>query len=327
MARPPEKKRALLIFSKYPEPGRVKTRLTYLKGGPMMPEVAAEFFTYCLFDVVEISMAALQELQRINDDVCAKDPNHYHVKYDFYVSTTPEEKVLKMRELFTREQWPMDINFLVDNGSTFDEHFNDAFQQLFALGYESIVSIGGDIPTIPKSHITRAFEWLAYFQSIGKPGFVQAPCQECGTSLVGFSYNTPIDHTGVYYNLDGTPALDAYVQKLRQNNIPSAYFSPVADIDEESDLAHAISCMFAIEEAARYQPDLYPPRRVLDWVRRSHIKVTTPPNADHDPRQYVDGKELEETYEEHLAEKEKASVENFTDNADGNLKLVGVVEE
>ena len=147
---------------------------------------------------------------------------------------------------------------------------------------------GGDIPTMPKSHIQQAFAWLDYFQGLGTPGFVQAPCQECGTSLVGFSRNTPIDHQGVYYNLNGRAALDAYVEKLQEKDIPSAYFSPVADIDEKTDLAHAISCMRAIEAASKHQTDLFVPRRVLDWVDYMGIQVSTPPNDEHDPRQYID---------------------------------------
>ena len=182
----------------------------------------------------------------------------------------------------------MEIHYLTDKGATFDDHFDDAFKQIFALGYESIVSVGGDIPTMPKSHITQAFEWLDYFQSLGTPGFVQAPCQECGTSLVGFSYNTPINHQGVYYNMDGVAALDAYVAKLQEKDIPSAYFSPIADIDERTDLAHAISCMRAIKEAAKHQVDLFVPERVLAWVDYMGIQVSTPPNDEHDPRQYID---------------------------------------
>ncbi|MFR9169692.1 MAG: hypothetical protein ACLVKI_13660, partial [Gordonibacter urolithinfaciens] len=126
------------------------------------------------------------------------------------------------------------------------------------------------------------------FQSIGKPGFVQAPCQECGTSLVGFSHNTPMDHQGVYYNLDGRPALDGYMEKLEERDVPSAFLSPVADIDEKTDLAHAISCMRAIKQAAAFQTDLFVPQRVLDWVDYMGIQVITPPNDEHDPRQYID---------------------------------------
>lgn len=304
--RPPTKKRALLIFSKYPEAGKVKTRLTYLKGGPFMPEAAADFFKCSLFDVVEGSMVALQELQAINDSVCLEDPTHYHVQYDFFMSTTPAAQLDKMKDLMSTEQFPMPINFITDSGTTFDEHFNDAFQQLFDMGYESVVSVGGDIPTMPKTHITEAFRWLAWFDSNNTPGFVQAPCQECGTSLVGYSKNTPIDHLGVYYNLDGTPALDAYVEKLKEKDIPCAYLSPVADIDEQTDLYHAISCMRAMAQAAPYQRDIHVPWRTLKWVNEARIKVITPPNDEHDPRQYMDGVELEDAYVAHKAKKEES---------------------
>ena len=182
----------------------------------------------------------------------------------------------------------MEIHYITDKGATFDDHFDDAFKQIFDMGYEHIVSVGGDIPTMPKSHVTQAFQWLDYFQAQGTPGFVCAPCQECGTSLVGSSYNTDINHQGVYYNLNGKPALDAYMEKTAEKNIPIAYFAPIADIDEKVDLAHAISCMRAIEQAAQYQNELFVPKRVLEWVDFMGIRVCTPPNEEHDPRQYID---------------------------------------
>ena len=290
-----EKKDALLIFSKPPVPGRVKTRLTREYGGIFSPEQAAEFFRRSLYDVSEMCMHALIELQRENDALVASDPDATKITYDFFVSTTPADAVELMKETYDAiGPWPMEIHYLIDEGSTFDDHFDDAFKKIFDLGYENIVSVGGDIPTMPKTHITQAYQWLDYFQSQGTPGFVQAPCQECGTSLVGFSRNTPIDHQGVYYNLNGRPALDAYVEKLMEKDIPSAYFTPAADIDEATDLAHAISCMKAIEQAAKHQPELFVPRRVLDWVDFMGITVSTPPNEEHDPRQYIDGAEPEE---------------------------------
>ena len=287
-----EKKHALLIFSKAPLPGKVKTRLTTKFGGLLSDEQAADFFKLCLFDVCEASMHALIQLQWDNDELVKQDPTADKITYDFFISTTPADNVQLMKDIFEGlGEWPMPIHYLTDKGSTFDEHFNDAFKQLFDMGYESIVSVGGDIPTMPKSHITQAFSWLDYFQSIGKPGFVSAPCQECGTSLVGYSYNTPIDHTGIYYNMDGRPALDGYMEKLREKDIPSAYFSPIADIDEMTDLAHAMSCMYAMEQAAQFQDDLFTPRRVLNWCEAMGLRVRTPPNEEHDPRQYIDDAE------------------------------------
>ena len=284
-----ERKQALLIFTKPPLPGVVKTRMTTEYGGFLTMDQAARFYLCCFYDVCEMGMHALIELQRENDALVEADPSADKITYDFIVSTTPAESVPQVQELFDRVgTWPMEIHYLSDVGSSFDEHFNDAFSQLFAQGYEHIVSIGGDVPTMPKAHIQNGFKWLDYFHSIGKPGFVMAPCQECGTSLVGYSFDTPIDHEGIYYNMDGRPALDGYVEKLRAADIPSAYFEPVADIDEVTDLGHAISCMNAIQEAAKYQ-NLFVPARTLNWVRLMGITVSTPPNDNHDPRDYLDG--------------------------------------
>lgn len=286
-----EKKHALLVFTKPPTAGVVKTRMTTEYGGFLTMEQAAQFYRCCFYDVCEMSMQALAELQAQNDELVAADPTADKITYDFFCSTTPEKSLPEVKRLFdVVGPWPMEINLLVDHGKSFDEHFNDAYEKIFALGYESVVAIGGDVPTMPKSHIIQAFQWLDYFQSIGKPGFVYAPCQECGTSLVGFSNNTTMDHTGVYYNMDGRPALDGYLQKLQEADVPSAYFDPVADVDEVTDLGHAISCMRAIKEAARYQP-LFVPHRTLAWVDIMGITVSTPPNENHDPRDMLDGED------------------------------------
>ena len=286
-----EKKHALLVFTKPPLPGVVKTRMTTEYGGFLNMEQAAQFYKCCFYDVCEMSMQALAELQQMNDELVASDPEADKITYDFFCSTTPKKSLPQVKELFDKVgPWPMEVHLVSDKGSSFDEHFNDAFKQIFAMGYESIVSIGGDVPTMPKGHIIQAFQWLDYFQTLGKPGFVYAPCQECGTSLVGFSNNTVMDHTGVYYNMDGRPALDGYLEKLQEADVPSAYF---ADVDEVTDLGHAISCMKAIREAAKYQP-LFVPHRTLNWVEFMGITVSTPPNDNHDPRDILDEEEDDE---------------------------------
>ena len=58
-----ERKNTVLLFSKLPEVGLVKTRLTTLKDGWFEPEVASALYHCMLFDVVEIICAALADLE------------------------------------------------------------------------------------------------------------------------------------------------------------------------------------------------------------------------------------------------------------------------
>ena len=51
-----QKKYAILIFSKPPIPGLVKTRLTIERGGGFTQAQAAQFFKRSLWDVTELAM-------------------------------------------------------------------------------------------------------------------------------------------------------------------------------------------------------------------------------------------------------------------------------
>ena len=69
-----DKKEALLIFTKPPIPGLVKTRMTSEYGGFFTEEQAAQFYKCCFYDVCTLGMSALQELQAANDELVANDP-------------------------------------------------------------------------------------------------------------------------------------------------------------------------------------------------------------------------------------------------------------
>lgn len=58
------RKNALLLFSKVPEAGKVKTRLTPIKDGFFDPEVASALYHCMLFDVTECCCDALHDLER-----------------------------------------------------------------------------------------------------------------------------------------------------------------------------------------------------------------------------------------------------------------------
>jgi hypothetical protein len=281
------KKHAFLLFTKAPTPGVTKTRLTEARGGILTPEEAAAFYQATLLDVVEIGFLALKEL---NEQASAKVDGHGADRYDFWVSCTSTSDQEKLAELFEQAgPWPGPIAFINDRGKTFDEHFDDAFQQLFRGGYHAVVSIGGDLPAMPVSHIVQAFQWLDYFDTFSEAGgFVQAPCQECGVSLVGYTAETPMDSKGVFYNLDGIPALDAYITKAAERGVPVASLTPVADVDDMGDMAHMISLLHALAYSSQCQPGLFVARRTLDWVKRMGIVISTPPNAEHDPREQID---------------------------------------
>ncbi len=274
------RKHAFMLFTKPPTPGLTKTRLTSARGGFLTPEEATDLYSAVMLDVAEIGYAALEQLNR-----ASKDKGD---TYDFVVCSTPASGIDRLRRIF-EESFPWPIQYITDCGKNFNEHFDDGFKQLWKLGYHSAVSIGGDLPSMPVSHIVRAFQWLAYFDSAYETGgLVFCPCQACGVSLVGLTKKTPMDFDGVFYNPDGTPALDAITTLSEARSIPAAALDPVSDIDSAEDLAHALSLARSHIYVSRFQPEVMAPKRFLAWADATGIVVNTPPNLDYDPREAID---------------------------------------
>ncbi len=139
---------AVLLFSKVPEPGLVKTRLTRLKDGVFEPDVAAVLYHCMLFDVVEIIMAAFDELEKGNAKSGGADSAGGNT-YELVISTPASQGADAMRELFESSGvWPRPITFIGDEGESFDEHYNHAFRQVWDRGADAILSMGADMPAL-----------------------------------------------------------------------------------------------------------------------------------------------------------------------------------
>lgn len=277
-----KRKNAILLFSKPPIPGLVKTRLTPLKDGSFSPEIAAYLFHCMLFDVVEICCDALVDLEAaVSEDADT---------YDIFISTTPHENVAIMQKFFEESgDWPRELHFICDRGASFDEHYNNSFAQVWEMGYDTILSMGADMPALPRAVVIEGFERLHDLCERPKGGIVLSPDQEMGVSIVGWTKDTDFDHSGVFYNAEGWTVLPAYIHKAEKLGLPALYLPAVPDVDTMLDLAHNVTLVQAIEYCARFQPDLSVPWRTIDALRHiGYTEVRVPPNELRDSREGID---------------------------------------
>ena len=273
-------KHALVLFTKYPEPGITKTRLMEENGGNLTAVEAAELYRAMALDTANVGIHALQECRQANGKAD---------EFDFFVSSSPEEHMPKIREMFNGSLPTETIGYVLDTGRNFDEHFDSCYQQLFGQGYQSVICIGGDLPGITTGLICRAFSQLINLDKLSANGaMVLAPCQAAGVSLVGITKDTPVDFKGVFYNEEGVTTLDALVLLAAKEDIPMAVFEALSDVDYGEDLGHMVSVINAMEYASGFQKDILVPKRTLAWVRKTGIIANAPPNKSIDSREKID---------------------------------------
>lgn len=286
--KPPisECKNALLLFTKPPIPGLVKTRLTPIKDGFFSPEVAAWLYHCMFFDVVEICCDALRDLER---EEALTDRSKPKNSYDIFISTTPADNVCVMEDLFSESgEWPRRLHIISDSGASFDEHYNDAFNQVFAKGYDTILSMGCDMPALPKAVVVEGFERLHDLRQHEGGGIVLSPDQEMGVSIIGWTRETDFDHTGVFYNQDGKTVLPAYIEKAQDRGLCSYLIPAVPDVDTMRDLAHNATLVQAVEYCAQFQ-DVSKPWRTIDALKHlGYYDIRVAPNELRDAREGID---------------------------------------
>lgn len=277
------RKNTVLLFSKVPESGLVKTRLSILKDGIFSPEIACHLYHCMLFDVVEIICAALADLesQPETDDI--------HDIYELVISTTPAKNVAVMEKLFADAgQWPRPIKFIADEGANFDEHYNHAFEQCWAAKTDCILSMGADMPVLTKADIKLGFEKLHQLDSLSEGGIVLAPDQEMGVSVIGWTRQTDFDHTGIYYCQDGLTVLPAYIKKAKEKGLPALWLPPIPDVDTMQDFVHNVTLVHALVYCANHD-DICPPWRTADAFKElGYEEIIVAPNNLFDPRDHID---------------------------------------
>ena len=279
-----QRKNAILLFSKVPQVGKVKTRLTTLKDGFLAPEWASNLYNCMLFDVVECCCACAERLEAQGPGEGVQDV------YDIIISSPGEAQEQAMRELFASSgSCPRPIRFIHDSGSTFDEHYNDSFEQAWALGYDTVLSMGCDMPALTQDVLEMGFGYLHRLCLREGGGIVLSPDQEMGVSIVGWTRGTDFDHSGVYYCQNGLTVLPAYVDKARRRGLPVHYLPAMPDVDTWADLRHNITLMQAIEYAAGFQDDLTAPHRTRGALAElGLVDVRVMPNDLMDPRDEID---------------------------------------
>lgn len=279
-----ERKNVVLLFSKLPEVGLVKTRLSILKDGMFPPETACELYECMLLDVVETIGSALVDLQ-VEADASAEE---VHDTYELVISTTPAENAEPMRALFADGEWPVMPTVIVDEGASFDEHYNHSFQQCWGLGADCILSMGADMPALTKADVRFGFEQLHRLCDVPGGGIVIAPDQEMGVSVVGWTRDTAFSHDGVFYNQDGLTVLPAYIKKARTLGLPALWLPPIPDIDTMQDFVHNVTLVHALCYCADYD-DICPPHRTAaKLIELGFREIIVAPNNLLDPREHID---------------------------------------
>tara|TARA_R110000868_G_scaffold720_4_gene5245 strand:+ start:6624 stop:7301 length:678 start_codon:yes stop_codon:yes gene_type:complete len=183
----PTSKNALIIFTRNPELGKCKTRLAQTIGD----EAALNIYTYLLKHTADVSKNTKAD------------------KYVFY-----SENIIK------EDLWNTDFfRKKLQQGSDLGIRMENAFSELFQLGYEKIIIIGSDLLDLKTEEIDDAFQILA------NNDVVIGPAKDGGYYLLGMK---TLD-SNIFKNKKwGTST----VLKDTLNNIENSSFSLLEELND-----------------------------------------------------------------------------------------------
>lgn len=192
----PTSKKALIIFTRNPELGKCKTRLAATIGD----ESALEIYKYLLQHTAKLS-------EKVKAD-----------KYLFYSESIKREDI-----------WDATIfNKKLQQGNDLGERMENAFTELFELGYEKVIIIGSDLLDLSSDDVNEAFDFL------NENDTVIGPAKDGGYYLLGMKNM----HSKVFKNKEwGTSTvLENTLSDLKDSTI--SMLKELNDIDTFEDMKH-----------------------------------------------------------------------------------------
>lgn len=194
---------ALILFTRWPEPGRVKTRL--------IPALGAE--------------GAVEMHQRMTRQVTGRA---------WAFCATSGTRLVIAHEGGTAEQmrgWLGPLSFEKQAAGDLGARLTQAMLRAHAKGAEKIVIIGSDCPALDESHLRAAFE------ALDTHDLVLLPVSDGGYALIGMNQPQPC----VFQEIPWSTAsvTEATLQQAQRHGLTSALLQPLYDVDEPADLPQA----------------------------------------------------------------------------------------
>jgi uncharacterized protein len=145
---------ALIVVAKRPAPGKTKTRLS----PPLTPELASALYESFLFDT-------LDQMRQVAD-------SHHVIAY------------LDERDYFKRVA--PDFELIPQEGHDLGERLDRALTSYLSRGYQRVVIMDSDSPTLPPDYLSQAFHVLSDGADV-----VLGPCEDGGYYLIGIKEPRP----------------------------------------------------------------------------------------------------------------------------------------
>ena len=194
-------KQHLIIFTRYPEPGKTKTRMI-----PALGEVGAADLQTQMTEYTVSQVRALQTISAITVEVR-------------FTGGSAE----------LMQSW-LGSNFVYQSQGEGDlgKRMLRSIQNAFANDAQQVMIIGTDCPGLNDKILTSAFEKLQDYD------VVLGPALDGGYYLIALSQVIP----DVFFNINwGTDQVFSQtVEILRQLNLSSTYLPSLADVDRPEDL-------------------------------------------------------------------------------------------
>lgn len=197
--------KGIIIFLKYPEAGKVKTRIGVELGND---------FTVMLY-------------RKFVSDILTKLSS---LETDILVYFTPAEK---RKEII---DWlGYSLQFFPQSGKNLGERMNNAFREQFNSGYRSLILIGSDIPHIPSINLIKALD------SLGSYPPVIGPASDGGYYIIGFHYGNFLPSVFEGINWSTESVFNETLKTFEKYGIKPYVLPLLSDIDTVDDLRKILS--------------------------------------------------------------------------------------
>lgn len=190
----------LIIFIKYPEAGKVKTRLAKDIGDTE----AAEIYSQMTRTIIERT----------------SDPANYStiIFYD------PPEKEQEVKEWINKKE----LSYLPQLGNTLGERISSAFKEVYSSGTDKALIIGSDCVDVDKEILNKAIE------ALNTTDVILGPAEDGGYYLLGLNKYTPEIFQDIQWSTERV--LEETIQKINTNGLKYELLKTLKDVDTVDDL-------------------------------------------------------------------------------------------